>query len=98
MFQQHRPLGICIIHHGHKSYPFDVPEGSLFLYRLGPTFSWSRHEFKIVRNEDEEKYICECRGSEHTSNQNIDLSNFTHEKYCDWDHIYINYVSHCAHC
>ncbi|KAM0870452.1 hypothetical protein ACQ4PT_039998 [Festuca glaucescens] len=34
--------------------------------REGPTFSWSQHEFKVVCNEEEEKYTCECRGWEHT--------------------------------
>uniref|UniRef100_A0ACD5T8S0 Uncharacterized protein n=1 Tax=Avena sativa TaxID=4498 RepID=A0ACD5T8S0_AVESA len=34
--------------------------------REGPNFSWSQHEFKVVCNEVEEKYGCECRGWEHT--------------------------------
>ncbi|KAI4984356.1 hypothetical protein ZWY2020_057707 [Hordeum vulgare] len=40
---------------------FLVPYG-----RDRPTFSWSQHEFKVVFDEENEEYKCECKQWEHT--------------------------------
>lgn len=40
---------------------FLVPYG-----RDRPTFSWSQHEFKVVCDEENEEYKCECKQWEHT--------------------------------